>query len=177
MKELVIPKVWRSELGLVILFLVTCVATVFLSTRYPASVITGPLFSYGDYHMSLSLPLLWFVPAIVLGMAMYRIYNVRYSLDSKGVVSVSGRLALHQTITRIRYEDIRSVETEQSIIERILNIGCLELGTAATGGLEMILYGIASPSDVRFLIENERDQRQNLPDASEPQQHDTRDAA
>ncbi len=158
--ELIIPKVWRSELRGVILFLVFCILSLFLTAEFPGSVIKGKLFDIGNSAMMLDLPLWWFIPFGALIRLVFRIYNVRYSVDSRGVEARVGILALHQRVTRVRYEDIRSIELEQSILERILDVGSLEISTAATGTVEIIFQGVAAPHEVQDMLQRERDSRQ-----------------
>ncbi|RIL10055.1 MAG: hypothetical protein DCC75_05150 [Proteobacteria bacterium] len=38
----------------------------------------------------------------------------------------------------------------------------MEMGTAATSGLEMVFEGVASPKEVQRLIQSERDARQRM---------------
>lgn len=159
--KIVIPKVWRSELLRLILFVVLSAASVIASHKLPGSIISGHLFTIGQMRFELSLPLFWLLPLMALGSAFFRIYNVRYSVDSRGIESRIGILALNQVITRIRFEDIRSIETGQTLIERLLDIGMVEMGTAASGGMEMVFEGVNAPREVQRLIQNERDARMN----------------
>lgn len=161
-KQIIVPRVWRSELTHVIIFLVLCIVCVVLSNQYPATVIKGRLFSIGSYSMYLSLPLLWFFPFGSLLAAVFKIYNVKYILDSRGIEARVGILALHQKITRVRYEDIRSVDTEQTLLERFLDIGTVLIGTAATDTTEINLRGVAAPKELQEMIQNERDRRQKV---------------
>ena len=161
-RGLVIRKVWRSELLTIILFFLLSAASVYLTRLFPSSVIRGPLFPLGGEMLYLRLPLLWFLPAAALSTALLRIYDVRYVLDGDGIEARTGIISLNQQVTRLRYEDIRSVEFKQSIWERLLDIGEIEIGTAATSGIEIILHGAASPSEVQNLILRERDRRQAL---------------
>ena len=157
--ELVIPKTWRSELARLILFFVFSILCVVLSKMYPGTVITGRLITIGDTTVLLSLPLLWFAPALVLGSAIMRIYNVRYSIDERGIEARVGVISFNQNITRIRFEDIRSIETDQNLVQRLLNIGMVEMGTAATGAMELVFDGVASPTAIQEMIQSERDAR------------------
>ncbi|MCB0354925.1 MAG: PH domain-containing protein [Bdellovibrionales bacterium] len=156
----VIAKTWRSEMKSVFMFLVLSIVSVYLSRTFPWSVIRGPLFSLFGVTVYMRLPLFWFIPAVTLGSAIIRIYDVRYVVDARGVECKTGILGLHQRVTRIRYEDIRSVEFEQTLLERFLDIGSVEVGTAATGELEIAFRGIAAPSEVQEMLQNERDKRQ-----------------
>jgi uncharacterized membrane protein YdbT with pleckstrin-like domain len=89
-------------------------------------------------------------------------YNVRFIVDERGIEARVGILSTHQTITRIRYEDVRSVETRQSILDRLLNIGSIDVGTASTGYVEVTLLGVANPLEIQEMIQQERDRRQAL---------------
>lgn len=160
--KLIVPKVWRSEIARLILFFITGASCIFWSRLNPHTVITGELFSLADKQVMLKLPLLWFIPALALGSAILRIYDVRYTLDEQGIEARTGIISLYQRITRIRFEDIRSIETEQTLLERALDIGNLEIGTAATGGIEVTFKGVAAPKQVQKLIRDERDRRQKL---------------
>jgi len=155
--QTIIPKVWRSEMFRLGFFAVSAIASVPLSRLFPASVLHGEILSIGETRVTLSLPLFWLLPAAALLSALYRIYNVRYAVDKTGIESIKGRLSFSQTTVRIRYEDIRSIETEQSIMERVFNVGTVAIGTAAGAGIEMELQGISSPVLVQRLIQGERD--------------------
>lgn len=160
--ELVLPKTWRSELRGVLLFLVFCVLAIVLSRAFPRSVVAGSLFTIGSIHFSAKLPLWWLPAFSMLVVSVARIYNVRYVIDARGVEAQVGRLSLHQRITRVRYEDIRSVEIEQTLMGRALNIGDVEISTAATGSVEIVLIGIAAPEEVQDMLQRERDSRQKI---------------
>lgn len=161
-RGLIVRKVWRSEALTIILFFLLSAACIYLTRLFPGSVIRGPLFSLGGETYFLRLPLLWFLPAAALSTALLRIYDVRYLLDGDGIEARTGIISLNQQVTRLRYEDIRSVEFKQSIWERLLDIGEIEIGTAATSGVEIVLHGAASPGEVQNMILRERDRRQAL---------------
>lgn len=154
-----VQRVWRSQASRLALFIVTCPLSVWLSDKFPRSIIAGELFSLGDTAIILKLPLFWFIPAFVISQAIIKLYDVKYTVDDKGIESKIGILSLNQIITRIRYEDIRSIDSRQSISERMLGIGTLEIGTAASAGLEMSFTGIDQPLEVQRKIQAERDLR------------------
>lgn len=164
--ELVLQKVWRSEIKSIALFLFFGVLCVVLSREFPGSVMTARLFSFGGQDIYLSLPLWWFVPFLTLSSAILRIYNVRYCVDRQGVEAKVGILSFNQRITRVRYEDIRSIETEQTLLERMLDIGTVEISTAGTSAVEIIFEGVAYPSEIRNMLNRERDGRQKATRAS-----------
>lgn len=157
--RLTIPRVWRSELPRLSLFAVSLVLSVVLSKYIPSSVIFGEFIRVGNVQIMLRLPLFWLVPIGFLIEAAYQIYNVRYQIDREGIICRVGIISFRQSITKIRYEDIRSIESDQTLIERLLNVGDVEIGTAATGHIDVLLKGIGSPLKVRELIQTERERR------------------
>ena len=163
--EVVIPKVWRSELRLIFIFIVTSIASVAGSHYFPLSVVSGNVISFGAWRIEMQLPLLWTVPLSTILLAIFRIYNVRYVLTSRGLDCYDWVLGPQRVMT-IRYEDIRSLETEQSIIGRMLDVGNILIGTAAQSSVEVIFKGVASPAEVLFLIQRERDRRHELDNTS-----------
>ncbi len=155
------PKTWRSELYGLLVFAVLIVKGITLSSYFPGSVMSGPLISLGSYEIWLSLPLFWLLPAFWLGMLIVRIYNVRYSADERGLEAITGILSFSQKITRVRYEDVRSLELDQTLLERILDVGELEVGTAGTAGVEMAFEGVGAPFSIKKLIQFRRKQEES----------------
>lgn len=158
-KQIVIAKVWRSELPRVVVMLASCAVSVFLSLKFPGSVIRGELLTLGSRTVYLSLPLFWLVPFGIYLELLYRIYNVRYAMDPRFLEARLGVLSLSQNIVRVRYDDIRGVETDQTVLGRALDFGDVQVGTAATAGMEIVMRGIGAPREVREVIERERDRR------------------
>ena len=160
-KIIQISRVWRSQLVLLILFAVSSAIAIWLSHLLPASVIEGPLFSIGLTKVALKVPLFWLAPALFAFKAIINVYDVRYLLDPTGIEAREGIFSLNQSFTRLRFEDIRSIDSRQTLLDRILGIGAVDLGTAASAGLEMSLTGIANPLGVQKMIQVERDARQS----------------
>lgn len=159
--EIVVPKVWRSEMGGIIIFLILTFVAYSLSSYWESgAIIRGRLFTIGDTSIYLSLPWLYLIPFASLVLTYVKMYNVRYSIDKRGIETRIGILSLNQKITRVRFEDVRSAETYQSLLDRMLYIGTVKVGTAATGQTEIEFKGIDAPEEVQDLIQRERDSRQ-----------------
>ena len=169
MKEnaFIIYKTWKSEYKLVISMFVGMFLSIFLSREFPKSVIQGDLFSLGDENVYLSLPIFWLLPFAFFLIAIIKIYNVRYSLTAKGLEMTVGILSTRKRSVKIRYEDIRSVETTQTILERVLNIGTVEVGTSSTGSIEISFEGVDSPQEIQSLIEKEKGRRISIKKSSQ----------
>jgi uncharacterized membrane protein YdbT with pleckstrin-like domain len=170
--QVIVAKTWRSEVKRMMIFVVLSVISVYMTHLFPGSVIEGKIITVGDSSLLFALPLFWLMPVGAVGNIIFRIYNVRYVIDSRGIEAKVGILAMNQRITRVRFEDIRSVETEQTMLERILCIGDVEIGTAATGDIEILFQGIAAPTEVQDMIQAERDRRHMLARSNRTRHYD-----
>jgi len=139
---------------------VLLIAAPLLSRGFPGSIITGEIFKFFGTRVYLSLPLWWLLPAFLLLEATWRIYNVRYVVDEQGIEAWDGILSLRQHIIQVRHEDVRSIETDQTVVERILDVGEVLVGTAATGQIEVILQGVPSPKKIQNWLLIKRDKVQ-----------------
>jgi len=150
---------------LIIVFIIASIASVVGSAYLPFTRFPGSVISLGSWRVDVVLPLLWLAPLFFILLAIFRVYNVRFVLTSRGIDAYDWVLG-PQTVMSIRYEDIRSLETEQSIIGRMLDVGNLQIGTAAQSSVEVIFRGIASPGEVLKIIQRERDRRHQLDNAA-----------
>lgn len=157
--EIRIPKVWRSEIPGVFLFLALCSISIYISNQFPSTIIDGRLFGIGDWELRLALPIFWLMPFIAIGSTVAKIYDVRYTINQREIQAIIGILAFNKRITGVRYEDVRSVEIEQTLLGRIFNFGDVEISTAATGTVEIIFRGIESPTEVQDMLQRERSNR------------------
>ena len=154
-----IQKVWRSEIGLIGLFFISILGSVIGSWLMPTSLLRDYLIRWSTGEIDLTLPAWWLTPAAIWLSLIYRMYNVLYMVNERGIETTVGRLSLCQDVTQIRYEDIRSLETKQTLPDRLLDVGTVEVGTAATKEVEVSLRGVASPAEVREMILAEQERR------------------
>jgi uncharacterized membrane protein YdbT with pleckstrin-like domain len=59
---------------------------------------------------------------------------------------------LSRQTTEVQHEDVRSVQVNQSLLQRILNVGTVAIGSAGHSGMEVEIGGIVSPQEVAALI-------------------------
>ncbi|MCB0318291.1 MAG: PH domain-containing protein [Bdellovibrionales bacterium] len=170
-KNVKISKTWRSEIQRFMVFFILCIASVVASSYLPGSIIRGELFSIGSQTVFLSLPLFWLLPLGSLLDLLLRIYDVLYTVDASGIQARIGILSLRQRVIRVRFEDIRTVETEQTLLERFLDVGNVEIATAATDSVEITLEGVAAPHEIRLMIQAERDRRVAVQSLQNPKQN------
>ena len=150
---------WRSQLFNLLGFLVLCVLAVLVSKWVPLLIVKGKLFSLFGTQYYLHLPLLSLLPGVMLGKTLINIYDAKYIIDERGVEAQIGLVSLSLRQPRLRWEDIRGVEPNQTIWERLLGIGSVLVGSAMTQDVEIVMTGVANPRAVQLLIGGERDRR------------------
>ena len=77
----------------------------------------------------------------------------RYKLGINDVESAEGIVARNKS--NVRYAHIRSAEVKQGIIDRLLDVGSVELATAGSAEVEIIFKGVLDP----VAIQNEVNER------------------
>lgn len=156
---------WRSQLVNLFWYGVTCIVAVVGSNWDSLEkfvVLPGNLFPVGSTMLVMHLPLLALLPGFVLGKILFNAYNARYIIDESGVEAQVGLVSLYLRQPRLRFDDIRGVEPEQSLVERILGIGRVLIGSAMTAEVEIVMEGVADPRAIQILINKERDRRMKL---------------
>lgn len=150
---------WRSQISNLLLLAILFIATVVVSRYVPALVVAGSLFSFGDTTYFLHLPILTLIPGALLGKILINIYDAKYIIDDRGVEAQIGLVSMNLRQPRLRWEDIRGVEPNQTIWDRLLGIGSVLIGSAMTQDVEITMSGVANPRAVQLLIGGERDRR------------------
>ncbi len=150
---------WRSQLLITIAYFILCVLAIFICQKFSWTVLPGRLFAHGDYDIKLFIPLPMALPFGVLVKILIYIYNSKYIIDERGVEAQIGLVAFNLRQPRLRYEDIRGIEPQQTLWERILGIGSVLIGSAMTQDVEIVMKGVANPRAIQLLISGERDKR------------------
>lgn len=99
------------------------------------------------------------IPLFFIGVAMllYALINVKTTalvVTNQRVIMKTGWLS--QSISEVRINDIRGVNLQQTIWQRIVSTGTVIVGTAATGGAEIVMVGVNAPHDVIAKINSAR---------------------
>lgn len=150
---------WRSQiLNLAILF-VLFILTVVITRYIPALVVAGSLFKIGGTTFFLYLPILTLLPGAMLGKILINMYDAKYIIDEQGVEAQIGLVSMNLRQPKLRWEDIRGVEPNQTIWERLLGIGSVLIGSAMTQDVEIVMSGVANPRAIQLLIGGERDRK------------------
>jgi len=92
------------------------------------------------FGLGLILLLVWWLKCIATTL----IITTRRVIVKKGIVS--------KYTNEVRISDIRNVKVSQNVMQRLFNVGRLEVSTAGTGGVEIYISGIVDPQHVADII-------------------------
>ncbi len=91
-----------------------------------------------------------FVGLLIIIPGFLTRHFTKYTLTSKGVKSEKGIIS--RSIYEVAVKDIRSVNVQQSLIERLFGLGTINIGTAGTAGIEVSFRGIPSAVEIKNQI-------------------------
>lgn len=160
---------WRSQLFALAGYFCLAFLSVWGSKVLGWTVIEGRLFTIGDTIYKLHLPLFALAPGFLLGKILIYMYDSKYIIDERGVEAQIGLVSMNLRQPRLRYEDIRGVEPNQTILERIFGIGSVLIGSAMTQDVEIVMEGVANPRAIQLLIGAERDKQMERIKESTPE--------
>ena len=150
---------WRSQLFHLIGFGLLSVLCIYVSRQIPILVIPGKLFTIGETTLYLYFPILSLIPMFLLGKVLMNIYDAKYIIDEGGVEAQVGLVSFNLRQPRLRWEDIRGSEPQQTLWERVLGIGTVLVGSAMTQDVEITMTGVPNPRAIQLLIQGERERR------------------
>ena len=150
---------WRSQIGNLLAFFVLALLAIVGSRYLPMLVIPGKLFQYGNTLFILHFPVLMLLPASMLGKILIHVYDAKYVIDEAGVEAQIGLVSFNLRQPRLRWEDIRGSEPQQTLWERMLNIGTVGVGSAMSQDVEIMMKGVANPRAIQLLIQTERERK------------------
>ena len=81
--------------------------------------------------------------------------NTVYTVTNKRVLVETGILSRHST--EIAIGDIRSIDMNQEIHNRVFEIGTVAVGSSSTDGLEVKFFGVSNPELLRNLIRKQKE--------------------
>ncbi len=109
------------------------------------------LMFYIEYTYTLSL-----VGGIVMIHAALHWQTRVFTITNHRVVAKVGIIS--RSVQEITIHDIKSVGMTQNMLQRILNLGAIQVGSAGTAGIEVEFSGIAEPVKIRDKIRAVKDE-------------------
>lgn len=97
------------------------------------------------------------VTLLFVGIAAYKRYSALYTIQEGRVQAQVGIIS--RDVKTIRLSHLRNCNMQQSLFQRMFNVGNLELSSSGGGGIEVTFKGIIDPMDVKNQVEDaaERD--------------------
>jgi uncharacterized membrane protein YdbT with pleckstrin-like domain len=84
-------------------------------------------------------------------LMLYRRFAWRYLIDDQNIESYQGVLARH--VRSIRLEDLRNINVNQSVMQRLFGVGDVEFSSAGGDGIEVVFFGVIDPMAVKALAQ------------------------
>lgn len=97
---------------------------------------------------------------VLFSVYIYLKYT-RYVITDSALYRQTGWLS--DNVKRVPVDNLQSIEYRQSILERILNFGSIEVSTAGTDGVELFFDSVTSPKKVHRRVNNLMEERVRRP--------------
>jgi uncharacterized membrane protein YdbT with pleckstrin-like domain len=96
----------------------------------------------------------YLLPLVLIPMVLMYVWIkskvTTVTVTTRDVIIKKGLFSVE--VNQVGIRDIRSVNVKQNVIDRIVNIGDINIGTSGTSGIEIQISGIAKPTQVKDLI-------------------------
>lgn len=119
------------------------------------------LYKYGSLtptsaRTNLHLRWILLIPGVQL-LAILRLYHDNlYVFYKTKITHLGGRLSLQYFVPDVSYSNILTISVHQGILNRILNIGDVQIDTAALDKSEILIRGVRAPYELADIIESFR---------------------
>ncbi|HEY5683552.1 MAG TPA: PH domain-containing protein [Sulfuricaulis sp.] len=93
----------------------------------------------------------------LIAVVIYRRYSWAYTIDNDTIESREGIIA--RKVKSIRIHDLRNINVNQSLWQRLLGVGDVEFSSAGGSGIEVIFFGVDDPLTVKALAQRKQGNR------------------
>lgn len=108
-----------------------------------------------QYFSSENLRVVYVVIVVVfvylIAMVIYRRYSWAYTINGETIESREGLIA--RKVSSIRVRDLRNLIVKQSLWQRLVGVGDVELSSAGGSGIEVSFRGVSDPLQVKSLAQ------------------------
>ena len=87
----------------------------------------------------------------LIAVVVYRRYSWAYTIDSETIESREGLIA--RKVKSIRIQDLRNINVNQSLWQRLMGVGDVEFSSAGGSGIEVVFRGVDKPLQVKQLAQ------------------------
>ena len=87
----------------------------------------------------------------LLAVVIYRRYSWAYTINGETIESREGLIA--RKVKSIRVQDLRNINVNQTLFQRIMGVGDVEFSSAGGSGIEVVFRGVDKPLEVKALAQ------------------------
>lgn len=87
----------------------------------------------------------------LIAVVIYRRYSWAYTIDGDTIESREGLIA--RKVKSIRVRDLRNINVNQSLWQRLMGVGDVEFSSAGGSGIEVVFCGVDKPLQVKQLVQ------------------------
>lgn len=143
-----------QELPLLFLTLGSIAAGIYGSILYPASVQKLTITEFDSFSLIVPIPFFALLPVVLSLLLLHRLFDAMLVVGLDHICLIEGILSFRTIDTRIDYENVRGIEIDRSLYQRIFKLGAIRIGSSMHSGVEIEMKGIKNPARLRLLIED-----------------------
>ncbi|SRR6056297_4323757 len=98
---------------------------------------------------------LFFFLIIPVIIAVWKRYSLRFIVKKNKIIAKKG--ILKTTTSELAISDLKTINIEQGLIQKLFNIGNIALATAGTAAFEQAIYGLPSPDKIKETITKQKE--------------------
>ena len=87
----------------------------------------------------------------LIAVVIYRRYSWAYTINGETIESREGLIA--RKVKSIRIQDLRNINVNQSLWQRLMGVGDVEFSSAGGSGIEVVFRGVDKPLQVKQLAQ------------------------
>lgn len=107
-----------------------------------------------EFIIALALCLVWGIGLIILLVWWIRNLATTLTVTTKRTTLQKGLLS--KFTSEVFHKDVRNVQVTQTVMQRLFNVGRIEISSAGQGDFEIAVAGIFNPSEVKRIIDQGR---------------------
>jgi uncharacterized membrane protein YdbT with pleckstrin-like domain len=146
---------WISVAPQFLLSGILLVIGLYVTAYYEWSVLVIP-FGVSENSFTLRLPIFLLLFLVSIARPIIYLYDNSYEASEHHLRTVRGRLSIFKKSQEFAFEDLLGVQVTQGIIQRILGVGSVEVGSK-TALIQVRMRGIRNPHEIAKIISSRID--------------------
>lgn len=87
----------------------------------------------------------------LLATILYHRYLWRFTINTDNIESCRGLIG--RKVRSIRLQDLRNINVNQTLMQRILGVGDVEFSSSAGSDVEVVFFGVSDPMAIKALAQ------------------------